>query len=92
MTMATKKVKKGAKTKSVKTKSKRVAATNGEAKPRNSMANFVRDQLERKVEPAKIVEKAKEAYPKSKPTVAYVNWIKAKSPKITTTTNAAAAM
>ncbi len=86
--MATKKSKKSAKGKTAK-----VAKTgNGELKARNSIANFVRDQLERKVEPAKIVEKAKEAFPKSKPTVGYVNWIKEHSPKTSTTTNAAAAM
>ncbi len=92
--MATKKTKSKAK-KKLKAKgkvSKSAVTRSGEAKPRLSVANFIRDQLERNVEPIKIIAKAAEAFPGKKPTVGYVNWIKANAPKVSTTHNAAATM
>lgn len=89
--MAMKKVK-AKKVKKAKAKTKAATVRSGESKPRLSVANFVRDQLERDVEPAKIVEKAAAAFPGKKPTVGYVNWIKQHAPKTSTTQNSAATM
>lgn len=82
--------KKGKSKKAVKAKGKKTAvkAKGGEGKARDTIANFIRDQLAKDVEPAKIVEKAKEAFPKKKPTVGYVNWIREHAPKVSTTTQA----
>jgi len=93
--MATKKTKK-AKAKGKVGKKGKVTKSSvtrsADSKPRLSVANFIRDQLERDVEPTKIVEKAAAAFPGKKPTVGYVNWIKANAPKMSTTHNAAATM
>jgi hypothetical protein len=94
--MATKKAKKtkakGGKAAKGKKTAKSAITRSADSKPRLSVANFIRDQLERDVEPAKIVAKAAEAFPGKKPTVGYVNWIKANAPKVSTTHNAAASM
>ncbi len=94
--MATKKAKakKGKKAAKVKAKSasKSSVTRSAESKPRASVANFIRDQLDRKVDPIKIVAKAADAFPGKKPTVGYVNWIRDKAPKVSTTHNASASM
>jgi hypothetical protein len=93
MTTKKTKSKKAKKAKSKTTKVAKSATTrSAESKPRLSVANFIRDQLERDVEPIKIVEKAAAAFPGKKPTVGYVNWIRANAPKVSTTHNADASM
>lgn len=91
--MATKKKAKSKKVKkATKAKSTAKSARSEEAKPRVSVANFVRDQLARDVPVPKIVEKAGEAFPDKKPTAGYVNWIKEHAPNVSTTHNANATM
>lgn len=87
-----KKVKAKTKVKANGKVAKSATTRSGESKPRLSVANFIRDQLERGVEPAKIVAKAAEAFSGKKPTVGYVNWIREHAPKVSTTQNSAASM
>lgn len=63
-----------------------VGKTAGEARPRDSVANFIRAELDKGTETAKIVELAGKRYPDKKPTNGYVNWVREHAPKVSTTT------
>lgn len=65
----------------------------GESRPRETIANYVRAELEKQgkdYDAKKIAEKAAEKFPGKKPTPGYVNWIHEHAPKVSTTTSAAA--
>jgi len=57
---------------------------NGAARPRNSVANFIRAALKKGMKPDAIVKAAHKAFPKKSPTVGYVNWIREHAPKVST--------
>lgn len=91
--MAKAKSKKGGKGKADvvgKTKAKRKSDVVGkeakESRPRDSIANFIRAELEKGTETAKIVELATKKFPGKKPTNGYVNWVREHAPKVSTTT------
>lgn len=77
-----------------KGKAKRAAVqTGGEARPRVTIANFIREKLEKAgkdYDAKKIAEQAAAEFPGKKPTAGYVNWIKEHASKVSTTTTVAA--
>lgn len=86
--------KKGKKAKG-KGKAKKAAkvVTGGESRPRVTIANFIRDKLEKAgkdYDAKKIAEQAAAEFPDKKPTPGYVNWIHEHAPKVSTTTTVAA--
>lgn len=67
---------KKAKTKSKGKKANGTKKVAGERKPRESVAQFIKDELTAgKKDVDKIVENAKKTYPKTKPTRGYVRWL-----------------
>lgn len=87
--MATKKVK-GKKAKKTAAKSK-APRTKGDSRPRETIANFIREKLEKAgkdFDAGKIAEAAKAAFPKKNPTPGYVNWISKHAKTVSTTTAA----
>lgn len=85
---------KGRKAKGKKGKAKRTSVkSGGEVRNRDSIANYIRAELDKAgkdYDAAKIAAKAQEKYPDKKPTAGYVNWIQKNAPKVSTTTTVAA--